>query len=241
MTGTPEQPVESEPEVEILLPNTTIVTHCVLKNDTERLTKSFEDPEDPYKESVEELINTRGEDGKAPLDLAATLGRIDFTKELIQRGADVNATTVKGFCALHHAAAWGRIGVLKVLVEANANLQQRNIHNERPRETALRYEKIECVDYLDWAEAKVSLLDTIRTAQETITDPEKVQGRLTKEDKNIVVNTCKEKTEWIETTADATTQDFISQKQAIDEVFAPILQKLNEPPPEKLEKSYELT
>lgn len=34
-----------------------------------------------------------------------------------------------------------------------------------------------------YTEAKVSLQDAIRTAQETIADPEKVQGRLTKDDK----------------------------------------------------------
>lgn len=56
-----------------------------------------------------------------------------------------------GFCALHHAAAWGKVAVLKVLVEFNCNLQQRNVHGERARETASRYNHTECVDYLDWA------------------------------------------------------------------------------------------
>lgn len=221
-----EEPAE---EVEVLLPNTTIVTHCVLKNDVERLVKCFESDEDPYKETVAELINERDENGKSPLDVAATLGRVDIAKELITRGAEVNSVTTKGYCALHHASAWGRIGILQVLIEAQAELQQRNTNNERPRETALRYNQTECVDYLDWAEAKVSLQDAIRTAQETIADPEKVQGRLTKDDKNLTLNTCKEKTEWVENTTDATTQDFLLQKQAFDEIMAPIYLKLSEP------------
>ncbi|KAK3088369.1 hypothetical protein FSP39_018326 [Pinctada imbricata] len=221
---------ETEEEVvEVLLPNTTIVTHCILKNDIERLQKSFEDDTDPYKETVQELLNTRGDDGKSPLDLAAMLGRIDMSKELIQRGAEINSVTSKGYCALHHAAAWGRIGVLKVLVEAIADLQIKNVNGERARETALRYNKTECVDFLDWAEAKFALLDTIKTYQETIADPEKVQGRLAKDDKNIVINSCKEKAEWVENTTDATTQDFISQKAALDEIVEPILLKLMEP------------
>lgn len=58
---------------------------------------------------------------------------------------------ILGYCAMHHAAAWGKLGVLKVLVEALSDLQQKNIHGERPRETALRYNKTECVDFLDWA------------------------------------------------------------------------------------------
>ena len=57
----------------------------------------------------------------------------------------------KGFCALHHAAAWGRLPVMKILVEFNCDLQQRNVNGERARETAVRYNHTECVDYLDWA------------------------------------------------------------------------------------------
>lgn len=56
-----------------------------------------------------------------------------------------------GFSSLHHAAAWNRLAVLKVLVDFNCNLQQRNVHGERARETAFRYNNTECVDYLDWA------------------------------------------------------------------------------------------
>lgn len=87
---------EAQDEVEILLPNTTIVTHCILKDDIPRLAKSFEDDTDPFKETIAELINQRDGDGKSPLDIAAILGRTDMTKELLQRGADVNATTPKG-------------------------------------------------------------------------------------------------------------------------------------------------
>ena len=56
-----------------------------------------------------------------------------------------------GFSPLHYAAAWGRISNIKVLIEFNCNLQQKNVHNERPRETAVRYNQTECVDFLDWA------------------------------------------------------------------------------------------
>lgn len=231
-----ENPDDSQPEIEILLPNTTIVTHCILKDDIPRLTKSFEDDNDPFKETIGELINQRDSDGKSPLDIAATLGRVEMTKELIQRGADVNSVTPRGYCALHHAAAWGKLDVIKVLFENHCNLQQRNVHNERPRETAVRYNRTECVDFLDWGEAKVALLDTAKQTQETVQDPEKVQGRLTKEDKTIAMNSCKEKMEWVDSNPGATTQDFIEQKAQLDEVLGPILLKLTEPPPEKPEK-----
>lgn len=91
---------QEEKEVEVLLPNTTIVTHCVFKNDPNRLTRCFEDDEDPYKETVTELINQRGEDGKSPLDLAATLGRVDIARELVQRGADVLSLNCQGMWSM---------------------------------------------------------------------------------------------------------------------------------------------
>jgi len=224
---------ESESQVEILLPDSTIVTHCIYKNDLERLLKSFDDDSDPYKENINELINERDFDGKSPLDLAASLGRTDITRELLKRGADLTAITEKGYCPLHHAAAWGRVGVLKALVEYNANLQQRNSHGERARETAARYNQAECVDFLDWAEAKVGLVECIRNCQESVTDPEKAAGRVAKDEKSLVLSSCKEKTEWLDVSQDATTQDFLWQRQQLEETVAPIMMKLAEPRPEK--------
>ncbi|KAL8598182.1 hypothetical protein ACOMHN_043253 [Nucella lapillus] len=229
----PEETIEEE----VLLPDTTVVTHCIFKNDLERLIRSFEDDSDPYKESITELINERDDDGKSPLDLSASLGRTDICRELLTRGADLTSVTDKGYCPLHHAAAWGRVGVLKVLVEFNSNLQQRNAHGERARETAARYNQTECVDFLDWAEAKVNLVEYIRLCHESVTDPEKAAGRVSKDEKTLVLSSCKEKTEWLEATPDASTRDFIAQRQALEEVVAPVMQKLSEPPPEKHEKS----
>ena len=40
---------------------------------------------------------------------------------------------------------------------------------------------------------------------------------------------CNEKDHWIEVTDEATTQDFITQKQEFEETCAPIWEKLNEP------------
>ena len=58
---------------------------------------------------------------------------------------------VSGYTALHHAAAWGKISCLKILIENGSNIQARTITNERAREIAVRYRQTECVDYLDWA------------------------------------------------------------------------------------------
>lgn len=208
------------------------------KGDANRIIKAFEDAEDPYNEVIQDQIHVRSEkdDGRTPLDVAAMLGRTDYVKQLVERGVDVNAVSSKGYTALHRAAAWGKIEALKPLVEADANLQLKTDSGERAREVALRYNQTECVDYLDWAEAKVALLDAIKNLRETVADPEKVQGRLTKDDKNISLTACNEKQDWVDTTQDATTQDFILQKQELDDVLAPVWIKLTEPPPEKPEK-----
>lgn len=61
-----------------------------------------------------------------------------------------------GLTALHRAADWGKIEVVKYLVENGADMQQRTTYGERARESALRYGHIECVDYLDWAGISVT-------------------------------------------------------------------------------------
>lgn len=225
--------VEVENQQDVLLPDTTIITHCIFKNELERLLKSFDDDTDPYKETIMELINERDQEGKTPLDLAACYGRVDICRELLKRGADLTAVTEKGYCPLHHAAVWGRIGILKVLVEHHANLQQRNAHGERARETAARYNQTECVDFLDWAEAKVNLMDTIKMCIESVTDPEKAPGKVAKDEKNLVMSSCKGKNDWLETNQDPTTQDLILQRISLEELIAPILRRVSENPPDK--------
>ncbi|CAH1785667.1 unnamed protein product [Owenia fusiformis] len=216
--------------------NLNIVMRCAMKGNVTRFIKCFEDEEDEHHETVEAFINTRNAESRCPLDVATMLGRVPMVQELITRGAEINSTTKKGYSSLHRAAAWGRVECLKVLVDNGWDLQQRNCHNERAREVALRYDQSECVDYLDWAEAKQNLINTINAMRETLSDPEKVQGRIARDDKNVANGSCSEKSDWLENTPDATTNDFIMQKENLDELLAPIWQKLSEPPPERTEK-----
>ena len=55
---------------------------------------------------------------------------------------------------MHHAAAWGKLDVIKALIEGNANMQLRTIHGERPREIAIRYHQNAVTEYLEWAGIK---------------------------------------------------------------------------------------
>jgi len=222
-------------EIEQLLPNTTIVTHCILKNDPHRFNKCFEDEGDPYRDDIAELLNERDKNGRSPLDIAAKLGRVQLTKDLIARGADVNDCSPTGYSCLHFAAAWGCLKVLKIHIESGGSVQHKNNHGERPRETALRYSQLECVAFLERAESKALLQQTIHQTQEIISDPDKsVAGRISKEEKNIALNTCKEKQEWMDNAPDATTEDFIAHRMSLNEICSPIIQKMSEPPPEKV-------
>ena len=46
----------------------------------------------------------------------------------------------------------------------------------------------------------------------------------------VTVNTCNEKTQWLEANPDATTNDFIQQRKDFEDSLAPIWAKLLEPP-----------
>jgi len=229
-----QQDAVEVPEIPL---DTNIAHYCVMKDDVGRFVKCFEDEEDPFYSKVADMLYERDHSGKTPLDLAVILGRISMIKELVTRGVDVNYMSSTGYTALHHAANWGKIESLKVLVDIGADLQLKTIRQEeRARELAERYKKTECVDFLDWAEARQHLLDAIAQVKDMLADPEKHQGRLAKDEKNRTVNACNEKSDWIENTPGATTQDFLTQKLEFDETLAPIWAKLSEPPPEKPEK-----
>ncbi|XP_074654260.1 ankyrin repeat domain-containing protein 45-like [Tubulanus polymorphus] len=231
MTNSPS-PKDTEAEV-VAEKSKNIVMECAFKGDSQRLAECFEDNEDNiYRGEVDALVNKRVENGNSPLDIVAILGKIEVARELVNHEVEINAANQKGYTALHRAALWGKIDVVKCLVENGADLQLRTENKERPREIAVRYNQTECVDYLDWAEAKIALQDTIKNLRETVADPEKVQGRLTKDDKNLSVNACNEKHDWLENTPDATTQDFITQKRELDDLTEPIWIKLSEPVPE---------
>lgn len=54
-----------------------------------------------------------------------------------------------GYTALHLCVAWGNLDCTKVLVTLGGDPQLRMRHGETVTETALRYERNECADYLD--------------------------------------------------------------------------------------------
>ncbi|CAG5117324.1 unnamed protein product, partial [Candidula unifasciata] len=201
---------------EVILLDTTVINRCIYGNDTDRLRRCFQDIADPQKEEIHELLNQRDSTGKSPLDLIASLGRTELASLIIQNGADVNSCTSKGYSCLHHAAAWGHLPVLKILVDNGINLH--------------RYLHQECADFLEISEEKENLQLEITHALKSIQEMDKALiGRITRDEKNRVINTCKGKQEWLNSTPDASAQEIGAQHSELTEIVQPILANLHEP------------
>ncbi|XP_014772535.1 ankyrin repeat domain-containing protein 45 [Octopus bimaculoides] len=202
-------------------PDETPITHCILHNSVKLLVDTLNDEENEL--LVPPLLNERNATGKSPLELCAILGRTDIMRELLSKGADVNLANCEGYTPAHYASAWGQVAVLKILTEYGADLTINNIRNESPKDIAQRYGKVECIDFIDWAFAKESLLARIKAIQDVLIEPEKKPSR---EEKNLIINSCKEKLAWIENSPTATTQEFISQQVVLDTALSAVLSKI---------------
>ncbi|KAG9483195.1 hypothetical protein GDO78_009249 [Eleutherodactylus coqui] len=205
------------------------VLQCVLEGDVQGLHAIFEDPADEHHEQCSKFLLQEDLLGRNPLFLACILGRSEVVKELAKYGANINQQTARGYSPLHCAAAWGQVDVLKALIELGSDILLLNFHGEKACEIAARYNKTECVDLLKWAEAKLALKSYISFIQQTISNPEKVHGKLHKDDKKQAMNACKSKNEWLQNTKNPTTQDFVDQKQQLENAVQPIFTKLNTP------------
>ncbi|XP_054837428.1 ankyrin repeat domain-containing protein 45 isoform X2 [Eublepharis macularius] len=203
---------------------------AALTGDTERVQQIFDDPEDPDREKATELLTEKDIVGRDLLYATCMAGKSDVIRTLAKYGVDLKDKTARGYTLLHCAAAWGQLETLKTLVELEADIYATTFRGEKARDIAYRYEQAECVEFLDWAEAKQNLRMFIAQIQATITDPEKVQGKLNKEDKSISHKACQAKTDWLENTKEPTVQDFLDQKQQLEGIMLPIFTKMAAPP-----------
>ncbi|XP_075038545.1 ankyrin repeat domain-containing protein 45 [Mixophyes fleayi] len=202
---------------------------CTLEGNVEGLQSIFEDPANVQHERGSKLLSEVDLLGRNPLFLACILGHTEVVKELAKYGANINQQTDRGYSPFHCAAAWGHLEVLKTLVELGGDILLLNFRDEKAYDIAIRYNKTEGADFLKWAEARLALKSYISFIQHTISDPEKVQGKLHKEDKHLATNACKGKNEWLETAKNPTTQDFVDQKLQLEGSMQPIFTKLNTP------------
>ncbi|TRZ04235.1 hypothetical protein DNTS_029923 [Danionella cerebrum] len=203
------------------------VFSCALNEDVEGLNFLSQRSSIQENKHLENILWEKDEVGRHALFTACTLGLTTVVRELVQNGADVNEVTARGYSPLHFSAMWGHLDTLKVLVELNADVQVCNFRGEKAVDVARRYEKVDCAEYLAWSEAKHSLQTFIQDVRTIVADQEKIQGKLNKEEKNLCINTCSGKSDWINNIKNATTQDFIEQKKLMEDVLMPILLKLN--------------
>ncbi|XP_008849193.1 ankyrin repeat domain-containing protein 45 isoform X2 [Nannospalax galili] len=208
-----------------------------LTGDVEALQKIFEFPEDPHHEHAVQLLLEEDILGRNLLYAACMAGQSDVIRALAKYGVNLNEKTARGYTLLHCAAAWGRLETLKALVELDVDIEALNFREEKARDVAARYSQTECVQFLDWADARLALKKFIMKSSLIITDSEKGPGKLLKEDKNTVLNACRMKNEWLETHPDAPINELFEQKQQLEVIVTPILTKMSMPRQVKSAKS----
>jgi 26S proteasome non-ATPase regulatory subunit 10 len=68
------------------------------------------------------VINSKDDEGWAPLHSAASIGNAELVEVLLTRGADVNAKNNGGRTALHYAASKGRLEIAQLLLTHGAKI-----------------------------------------------------------------------------------------------------------------------
>ncbi|UZR97719.1 ankyrin repeat domain-containing protein [Chondrinema litorale] len=75
--------------------------------------------------------------GSTPLISAATFGKTEIAKILVDAGANLALKNNDGATALHTAAFFGRIEIVQVLIDAKADKSLRNNYGATPRESVI--------------------------------------------------------------------------------------------------------
>ncbi|XP_045694599.1 ankyrin repeat domain-containing protein 45 [Phyllostomus hastatus] len=221
-----EEDEEEEPE-EAGLGNPLL--RPALTGDVEGLREVFEDPEHPHHHQAMQLLLEEDIVGRNLLYAACMAGQSDVIRALAKYGVNLNEKTARGYTLLHCAAAWGRLETLKALVELDVDIEALNFRGERARDVAARYSQTECVEFLDWADARLALKRYIIKVSTTVTDAEKGPGRFLKEDKNTILGTCRVKNEWLETHLEASISELVEQRQQLEDIVTPIFIKMATP------------
>lgn len=93
-------------------------------------------------------LEIRDLDGNTPLVRVGFLGNLALTKELLKRGADVNAKNDIGYTALHFAAQEGHAAVAKLLLAKGAEVDALDVNGNTPLSNAVYNEKLDVVRLL---------------------------------------------------------------------------------------------
>ncbi|MEJ6982311.1 ankyrin repeat domain-containing protein [Pedobacter sp. P351] len=105
-----------------------------------------------------ELINSFSDDGFTPLGLACYFGHEDSARYLLLKGAEVNACSKNGFNVypIQSAVAANNIEIAKILLEAGADVNVRQISGVTPLHSAAQHGNIDLIILLLEAGANVN-------------------------------------------------------------------------------------
>ena len=87
-------------------------------------------------------------EGASPLWTASTLGRLEFVKLLVEKGADIEHTTDSKSSPLRGAAFDGHCSVCEFLISKGADIDKPNQVGQSPLTIAAAMQKEECVELL---------------------------------------------------------------------------------------------
>jgi hypothetical protein len=88
--------------------------------------------------------------GATPLIVAAVFGRVETTKLLIEKGANVKAGSNDGATALHAAAFFCHTEIVKLLLDKGADVNAKNIRGETPLDAVAGEWSRELEDIYKW-------------------------------------------------------------------------------------------
>ena len=88
--------------------------------------------------------------GRGALTIAVQRGWHGLCADLLRRGAHPDQPDLRGWTPLHHAAARGDAEAVALLLHAGARLDRLSIDGCSPFGLALRYGRLDILDWLDW-------------------------------------------------------------------------------------------
>lgn len=217
---------------------------CTLKNDVTKLTKIFENPEDPTRSIAKNQAQERNYYGKTAVQMACILGRIKVLTIFSKYDIDLQQATPLGYTLMHIAASWGQVPSLRFLDETfEVDWKVKTKFCETPEMIAVRYDKEECVNFIHKAIAKKNLKNCIMKVREDSADPEKSYGiKFGKDDKTTITNSCNERWDWAnsclrapenEDDKEITLIEIEEKQKELQALVQAIIDKANAPPVKK--------
>lgn len=193
-------------------------------------------------------LNVETTRGYTLLHCAAAWGRLETLKVLVELDADIEARNYWEESARDVAARYSQAECVEFLERAgNARIGQAGSGAELPGRCGGgvsscrgRPCRPDCsraclagtggsgAAEAEPSDARLTLKRYIAKAFAGVTDTEKGQLKLLKEDKNTILNACRTKTEWLEAHPQATVREMCEQRQQLEDVVTPIYAKVTQ-------------